>query len=146
MIVTDKRPLIAIPMGDPAGIGPEITAKALAKKEIYDICRQVVVGDVQVFQKYISIIGANININLISNPTEGTYDFQTVDFIDLDNIQMEEFEYGKVQAQCGKASYEYVNHSVALANKGEVDAIATTPINKESIRAGVVTSIDHNEK
>jgi len=145
MIVTDKRPLIAIPMGDPAGIGPEITAKALAKKEIYDICRPVVVGDVQVFQKAIGIIGANININLISNPTEGTYDFQTVDFIDLDNIQMEEFEYGQVQAQCGKASYEYVNHSVALANKGEVDAIATTPINKESLRAGLVPFIGHTE-
>src|SRR5690625_4797031 len=116
MIVTDKRPLIAIPMGDPAGIGPEITAKALAKEEIYDICRPVVIGDVKVFQKAIGIIGANIRINLISKPEDGTYDFQTVDFIDLDNIQMHEFAYGQVQAQCGKASYEYVKLAVSLAN------------------------------
>ena len=139
------REIIGIPMGDPAGIGPEITAKSLMNEEMYEICRPLVVGDKQVFAKAIEIVEGNLEINVITNPKDGKYEHGTVDFIDLENINMDEFAYGEVQAQCGQASFDYIEKVVELANKGEVKAIATTPINKESLTAAKVPYIGHTE-
>ena len=139
------REIIGIPMGDPAGIGPEITAKSLMNEEMYEICRPLVVGDKQVFAKAIEIVEGNLEINVITNPKDGKYEHGTVDFIDLENINMDEFAYGEVQAQCGQASFDYIEKVVELANKGEVKAFATTPINKESLTAAKVPYIGHTE-
>lgn len=65
--MTKVREVIAIPMGDPAGIGPEITAKALANQEIYDMCKPVVVGDANVFKKAIEIVEKNLTVNVITS-------------------------------------------------------------------------------
>lgn len=143
--MTQVREVIAIPMGDPAGIGPEITAKALANQEIYDMCKPVVVGDVNVFKKAIEIVEKDLTVNVITSPEEGKYDYGTVDLIDLNNIDMTELEYGVVQAQCGKAAFEYIETSVNLAKAGKVKALATTPINKESLKAAGVPYIGHTE-
>lgn len=143
--MTQVREIIAIPMGDPAGIGPEITAKALANKEIYDMCKPIVVGDAKVFTKAIEIVEKDLNVNIISTPEDGKYEYGTVDLIDLNNIDIDELEYGVVQAQCGKAAFEYIETSVNLAKEGKVKALATTPINKESLKAAGVPYIGHTE-
>ena len=143
--MTNSREIIAIPMGDPAGIGPEITAKSLANKEIYEMCKPVVVGDAEVFQKAIEIVEKDLKINVISNPSEGKFEYGTVDLIDLNNINIDELVYGEVQAQCGKAAFEYIKTSVDLALNDEVKALATTPINKESLKAANVPYIGHTE-
>lgn len=143
--MTNSREIIAIPMGDPAGIGPEITAKSLANQEIYEMCKPVVVGDADVFQKAIEIVEKDLKINVISNPSEGKYEYGTVDLIDLNNINIDELVYGEVQAQCGKAAFEYIKTSVDLALNDEVKALATTPINKESLKAANVPYIGHTE-
>ncbi len=143
--MTNIREIIAIPMGDPAGIGPEITAKSLANEEIYNMCKPVVVGDAKVFEKAIEIVEKDLKVNVISKPSEGKYEFGTVDVIDLNNINMDELVYGEVQAQCGKAAFEYIKTSVDLAMNDEVKALATTPINKESLKAAGVPYIGHTE-
>ncbi|MFD2045308.1 4-hydroxythreonine-4-phosphate dehydrogenase PdxA [Ornithinibacillus salinisoli] len=143
--MTNERAIIAIPMGDPAGIGPEITAKSLANEEIYNMCKPVVVGDANVFTKAIEIVEANLTVNVIEKPEDGSYTFGTVDLIDLKNINMDELQYGEVQAQCGKAAFEYIETSVNLAKDGVVKALATTPINKESLKAADVPYIGHTE-
>jgi 4-phospho-D-threonate 3-dehydrogenase / 4-phospho-D-erythronate 3-dehydrogenase len=143
--MTQLREIIAIPMGDPAGIGPEITAKSLANKEIYDMCKPVVVGDANVFKKAIEIVEKDLKVNIIASPEEGKYEYGTVDLIDLNNIDMNELQYGVVQAQCGKAAYAYIETSVNLAKEGKVKALATTPINKESLKAGEIPYIGHTE-
>ncbi|GGA90982.1 4-hydroxythreonine-4-phosphate dehydrogenase PdxA [Ornithinibacillus halotolerans] len=140
-----EKPIIAIPMGDPAGIGPEITAKALNNKEIYDMCKPLVVGDLRVLEKAIQIVEKDLQVNVIASPEEGLYEYGTIDLIDLQNINMDELEYGVVQAQCGRAAYEYVETSVTLAKTGSVQALATTPINKESLKAAGVPYIGHTE-
>lgn len=143
--MTNEKAIIAIPMGDPAGIGPEITAKSLINSEIYDKCKPLVVGDAEVFTKAIEIVEGNLDINIINSPEEGKYEYGTVDLIDLNNINLDELEYGKVQAQCGRGSYEYIEKSVQLALKDEVKALATTPINKESLEMANVPYIGHTE-
>src|SRR5699024_12714831 len=100
--------MTAKPNGDPASIEPEITAKYLIKSEIYDKCKPLVVRDTEVFTKAIEIVNGNLDINVINSPEEGKYEHGTVDLIDLNNINMDELEYGKVQAQCGRGSYEYI--------------------------------------
>lgn len=141
----NERAIIAIPMGDPAGIGPEITAKALQNKEIYDMCKPLVIGDAKVIKKAIEIVEVDVTVNIVTSPNEGKYEHGSIDIIDLNNINMDQLEYGVVQAQCGKAAFEYIEYSVKLANDGLVKALATTPINKESLKAAKVPFIGHTE-
>ncbi|MFJ6413461.1 4-hydroxythreonine-4-phosphate dehydrogenase PdxA [Terribacillus saccharophilus] len=140
-----ERAIIAIPMGDPAGIGPEITMKSLTKQEIYDVCKPVVIGDTAVIKKAIEIVEANLEVNEVSSPTEGKYELGTVDVINLDNIDIEKLEYGQVSVQGGQGAFEYIKKSVELAMDGQVQALATTPINKESLKAAKVPYIGHTE-
>lgn len=143
--MTTIREMIAIPMGDAAGIGPEITVKSLAKEEIYTLCKPLVVGDARIIQKAIDVTGVQLTVNVVMTPTDGKYEFGTIDIIDLANIDLDAFEPGQVSAQNGSASFEFIKTSVELAMKGEVKALATTPINKESLKAGKVPYIGHTE-
>lgn len=140
-----EKSIIAIPMGDPAGIGPEITAKSLMNNSLYDICKPLVIGDKEVFERAIEIVEGNLEVHTIKHPKEGKYESGSVDFIDLDNIDIEELVYGEVQKQCGKASYEYIETAVNFAMAGDVHALATTPINKESLELAKVPYIGHTE-
>ncbi|WP_313237658.1 4-hydroxythreonine-4-phosphate dehydrogenase PdxA [Sporosarcina ureae] len=143
--MTNERKIIAIPMGDAAGIGPEITVKSLAKQEIYEMCNPLVVGDADVMKKAIGVTGTNLQLNIVSDPKEGKYEFGTVDVLDMNNIDIDALQPGKVQAQCGQAAFEFIKKSVELAMADEVAAIATTPINKESLKAANVPYIGHTE-
>ena len=139
------RPLIAIPLGDPAGIGPEIVVKALAGKELYGLSRPLVAGDSDVVRQALKLCGLNLAIHCISDPEEGLYRPGTIDLIDLDNVDIGELQLGKVQALGGKASYEFIEKSVQLALDRKVDSIATTPINKEALKAAGIDYIGHTE-
>ena len=86
-----------------------------------------------------------LTIHTISTPAEGTYEAGTIELIDIDNIDMSRFEVGKVSGMCGKAAYEYIARSIELANERLVDAVSTTPINKESLKEGGVNFIGHTE-
>ena len=139
------RTKIAIPMGDPAGVGPEIVVKTAVSKEILDLCDLVVIGDKKVLEKAIEICQVNLKIHTIKNVEEGKYEKGILNVIDLENVDMNTLEYGQVQGMCGKAAFEYIKKCVELAMEHKVDAIATTPINKESLKAGNVNYIGHTE-
>ena len=130
------RPLIAITMGDPAGIGSELCAKVLSKMEIYDRCKPLVIGDANAIQEAIEFTNRNLKVNIVTSPSEGKYEFGTMDILDLGNVDMSKLEYGKVSAMCGKAAGEYIAKAIELAMKGEVDATVTNPIHKESFKLG----------
>ena len=140
-----KKPVIAIPIGDPAGVGPEIVAKSIASDEVFQIAVCVIVGDRKIVEKAIEITGENLKINEIKEPEEAVDEKGVLNLINLDNVDMDTFAYGKVSAMCGKAAYEYIAKSIELANAGKVDAVATTPINKESLHAAEVPYIGHTE-
>ena len=143
--MAQKKPMIAVPIGDPAGVGPEIVAKACAQEKVYAAADVVVIGDRQVMENAIRIVGADLKINVISSPSDGDYRPGILNLIDLDNIDLSKFRYGVVQAMCGKAAYAYIEKSIALAMDDEVDAVATTPINKEALHAAEVPFIGHTE-
>ena len=143
--MTDRKPLIAVPIGDPAGVGPEIVAKACALEKVNSAADVIAIGDRQVMENAIRIVSGNLKIHVVESPAEGDYRPGILNLIDLDNIDQSKFSYGVVQAMCGKASFEYIKKSVELAMDGEVDAVATTSINKEALRAAQIPFIGHTE-
>ena len=141
-----EKPFIAIPLGDPAGIGPEIVLKTLADPETAAIARCVVVGDAKVLKNAMTFPNVPaMEIKVITEPEEGDYSKGVLNLIDLDNVDMEKFPIGQVDGMCGKAAYEYIAKSIELANAKKVAAVSTTPVNKESFKAGGVNFIGHTE-
>lgn len=139
------KPIIAIPMGDPAGIGPEIVAKALAREETFQCARCVVVGDKKVMEQAIRIVDLPMAIHVVKEPGEGRFEEPVINLMDLDNVDMGRLKLGEISSMCGQAAYEYIAESISLANEGKVAAVSTTPINKESLRAAGVPFIGHTE-
>jgi len=140
-----RKPVIAVPVGDPAGIGPEIVAKACAKKSVSDAADIIVIGDRQIMKKAIEITHTDLTVNVVDRPADGKYLPGILNLIDLANIDQSRFSYGAVQAMCGKAAFEYIQKSIELAMAKEADAVATTPINKEALRAAQIPYIGHTE-
>ncbi len=140
-----RKPLIGIPMGDPAGVGPEIAVKALTDEALYAACRPLLVGDRRVVEQACALCRLHASIRVLGSPSEGAYQLGTVDLIDLDNVDVSDLEFGQPQAMCGRAAFQYIAKAAELALAGSIDALATTPINKESLRAADVPYIGHTE-
>jgi len=141
----NKKAIIAVPMGDPAGIGPEITVKSFLNKDILNSSDIVVVGDRNVIERALEITNVELNVNVIESVKDAKFETGTIDLIDMKNVNMDEFKFGEIQAQCGQAAFDYIEKAIDLAMKNEVDALATTPINKESLYAAKVPFIGHTE-
>jgi len=140
-----KKPIIAITMGDPAGIGAEIIVKALRKKELYKKSRPVVIGSRCVMEDALKFVPLNLKLHIIKNTEEIKGEFGTIDLIDLNNIKLIEFNYGKVNTKAGQASLDYIYKGIDLAMNGLVDAVVTGPIHKEAIKASGSTYAGHTE-
>lgn len=140
-----KKPLIVVPIGDPAGVGPEIAAKSAAEDKVFAAADLIVVGDKKVMEKAIGVVGVDLKIHVVDSPEDRIYDKGILNLIDLDNVDMDQFNYGQVNGMCGKAAYEYIAKCIEIANERKADAVATTPINKESLRAGGIPFIGHTE-
>jgi len=139
------KPIIGITMGDAAGIGPEIIAKALSLKEIYDVCRPVVIGDLDAMREGMKVAHVQLKINSIKELSDAKFEHGTIDILDLNNIKVNELTMGKPQAMVGRASVEYIEKAVELALKGEIHAITTAPISKEAINMAGYNYAGHTE-
>ncbi|MHC1712339.1 MAG: 4-hydroxythreonine-4-phosphate dehydrogenase PdxA [Solidesulfovibrio sp.] len=138
------KPIIAITMGDPAGIGPEITAKALSGPELHTLCRPVVIGDKAVMERAAGIVGVTARIRGISDIGQAEFAPGTIEVLDLKNVPAD-LPFGKVDARAGQAAYDYVKTAVELAMAGAVPAIATAPINKEALNLAGCPHPGHTE-
>ncbi len=141
----DNRPFIAITMGDPAGIGPEVTARALMDSQVYQKCRPFVIGSVAAMNDALRIIKSSARARAVHalDAVEGRPG--TIDVLDLENLDFGTISYGKVSPVAGKASVEWVLKAGELAASGQVQAIATAPINKEACSLAGYKDIGHME-
>lgn len=139
-----KRPLIAITLGDPAGIGPEIVVKALTNKKIYELVKPLVIGDEKVLGEVLKITRVDLNLNTIQQPADGKFEFGKIDLIHLGNIKTK-IPFGRVNAAAGKVAFEYIKKSIDLGLAGQIDGVVTAPINKEAIHAAGINFIGHTE-
>lgn len=132
-------------MGDAAGIGPEVIAKALSMREVYEICRPIVVGDADVMAEATKIAKVRLRINRIEQPDEAAFEYRTMDVLDLDNIDIDQLRLGEINRMAGRAAVEYVEKAVELALKGQIQAIATAPLNKEAMNTAGYDYPGHTE-
>jgi 4-hydroxythreonine-4-phosphate dehydrogenase len=127
-------PVVAITMGDAAGIGPEIIVKALAVPSVYRIARPVVIGDRARLVRAAEIARVPVGIAAVAGRGDATFSPGRIDCIDV-GLVPEDLPFGRVSARAGEAAFRYVERAVALARTGDIDAICTAPLNKEALHA-----------
>jgi 4-hydroxythreonine-4-phosphate dehydrogenase len=132
-----ERPIIAMTMGDAAGIGPEVIMKCLAHAELYQECRPLVIGDAERLREAGKIAGSHLKVNgfAVAELEKANYQHGTVDCVDLQLIP-KDLPWGKISAVAGDAAFRCMEVAAQLAMSGKVDAICTAPLNKEALHAG----------
>ena len=140
-----EKPAIAITMGDPCGIGPEVVVKALADPRVYASCRPMVIGNTYAMNQAVKATGLPLTIRETDEPIGAGEDPTTVDVVDIHNLNPEDITVGQISVPCGKAAMEWVTKAGELALAGIVDGIATAPLNKEAAAMAGYESIGHTE-
>jgi 4-hydroxythreonine-4-phosphate dehydrogenase len=140
-----SRPVVAITLGDPASVGPEVVVKALATGGLHEVCVPVVVGDRRVVERALVTTGVSLRSAAIPRPEEATGAAGRVEVVDVPAYGVDGIEWGRIQAPAGRAAFEAIRVAIDLALAREVDAVATAPVNKEAFRAAGVAQIGHTE-
>lgn len=138
------KPVIAITMGDAAGVGPEIIHKSLADSRLYEHFRPVVIGDASIMKRAGKIVDSRQTLQIVSKPLEAGDDPSVIPLLDLANLAVD-IPFGRISAQAGKAAYEYVYTAVKMALKREIQAIVTAPLHKEAMNLGGINFAGHTE-
>lgn len=149
MPLPEPRPRVALTMGDVAGIGPEVIARAWANPMLHALCSPLVIGDAAVLRKALSLVGSPAKIHVISQPEQAQPQSRLVPcLVPVSTAQpgtLADLAPGRVDANAGRAAYEYLIAAIDLALAGEIDAITTLPLHKESLRLAGIAHPGHTE-
>ncbi|MFE2317682.1 4-hydroxythreonine-4-phosphate dehydrogenase PdxA [Streptomyces sp. NPDC059441] len=127
-------PLIAVTMGDGAGIGPEVVVAALLDDAVLAVCRPVAIGDAQRLREAARILGLDCEIAAVEHPRDAEFTPGRVNVVDL-GLLPADLPWGKLSPVAGDAAYMYIKRAAELAVAGDVHAICTAPLNKEALHA-----------
>lgn len=139
------KPITAITMGDPAGIGPEIVVGTMLSQEIHDCCRPFVIGSKAIMERAAKVLGKELKYNLIKEPEEAKYEFGTVDIMETGDYDTDSLVWGEVQKEAGQMAIDWIMKSIQLGMEGRVDAVSTAPIHKRAIKLVGVKEPGHTE-
>ena len=141
------KPAIAITMGDPSGIGPELCLKLLENKDVYNFCNPVIFGNSATLNLAAKKLNLNADLSEISNKEWQKLDRtpEDINIIDIGNFDQNCLAIGKISKKSGEASYRYIDEAIIAARKNKVDAITTCPINKYSINMAGYKLPGHTE-
>lgn len=128
-----KLPLLGITMGDPAGIGPEVIAKALAGTALRRLCRPLVIGSVPVMERTIKSLKLKLQVAPVAGHDATPFRPGKVAILDPLDSPLGRFSVGIAAPETGAASVAFIKKAVRLAELGCIDGIVTAPINKEAI-------------
>ena len=135
---TSNRPRLAITMGDPCGVGPEICVKAMQSPEIAQLCAPFVIGDRRAMERALSVCGSNLKIREIDRPEDASGRAEgTIPLLPLSQLSAPDLIYGNPTEAAGDAVFRYICAAARLCLDGSVAAMVTAPISKEAMhRAG----------
>ena len=145
------KPIIGITMGDPLGVGPEILVKALNKPKLYNYCKPVIIGDSSIINQALKLLDLkHKKINIIKNPQQGKYQFNTLDIINVSNINinclnMQYLKPLKPDSKTGTAMLDYIIKGIDLALNNHIQAIVTCPITKTGLKLAGSEFFGHTE-
>ena len=137
------KPTIAMTMGDPAGIGPEIVVRVLGEAEVRSSCNPVVVGDPKILARAVELVASPLSVVTVPTAVGSGGNPSTVDVVSAGELTPGTLSPGTLDARCGEAAAACCRRSVEMAKKGEVSAIVSAPFNKEAFHmAGVMAKDD----
>lgn len=142
---TKYRPVTAITMGDPAGIGPEIVVGAMLDKELHECCKPFVIGSIAIMDRAAKVLGRELKYNKIEDPEQAKYEYGTIDIMETGDYDTDSIEWGKVQKLAGKMAVDWIMKSIELGMNKKIDAVSTAPIHKEAIKLVGVKEPGHTE-
>lgn len=126
------KPIIAITMGDAAGVGAEIIVKALYDSKLYEQCRPLVIGDAKILRRAQRLLKIELEIRSVRSVEEAHFQYGTVDCFNIDLIP-EDLPFGQISKVAGNASFQFLKKAIELATAQQIDAICTAPLNKEAL-------------
>jgi 4-hydroxythreonine-4-phosphate dehydrogenase len=140
-----SRPILGITMGDPAGVGPEIIARAAADPEVVRTSRPVVVGDASVMREALRLVGSPLTLHPVAGIGGCEWAEGALECLDHANVDLATRPRGAVSAAAGRAAHAYILRAVELARSRAIDGIVTAPVNKEALAAAGVPHTGHTE-
>jgi 4-hydroxythreonine-4-phosphate dehydrogenase len=139
-----KEQPVAVTLGDPAGIGPEIIARTFSEKGFQDENRAFVIGDARIMRRAVDLMGLSLGVNEIEKLEEGLFESGSVDVLQVGELPGD-LPFGELDARAGAAAFEYVRRATGLALERSVGAVATAPLNKEAMHMGGYEYPGHTE-
>ncbi|MGZ3534049.1 MAG: 4-hydroxythreonine-4-phosphate dehydrogenase PdxA [Thermodesulfobacteriota bacterium] len=140
-----KLPVIAITMGDPTGIGPEIIVKSLSMQEPFQVCQPVVFGDQDVLLRAIRIQDLSVSLELIDEIPDDGYQAGKIFLLPLSKLSIHSLRFGQPDRACGEAMAKYVEEAFRAVTSGKIDAMTTCPINKQAMNQAGYLFPGHTE-
>ena len=137
-----SRPTVAVTMGDPAGIGPVIVARALAESAVREACQPVVTGDPRLMARAIELVKVPLRVREVAAARGAGTDPQTLDVLPAGQVDPATLKPGTLDARWGTSSAQCVQRAVAAAKAGEVAGIVSAPLNKETFHMAGYKAMD----
>ena len=142
--MNNKTPLIAITMGDPSGVGPEVIAGSwsdVAESE----CRRFVVGRAELMKRACELLKKDFRVIVVDSVADLSFDSDVIPILEVGDEKLDEIEPCKVSAAGGEVAYQAVVTAAKLAIAGEIDAMVTAPLNKAALSAAGYSVPGHTE-
>ena len=140
-----NKPIIAITLGDPSGIGTEIICKSLLESKIYEICKPLIIGSSRQVKNYLMQFNVQKEVSIIEDSKHVTGNNKFIEILEPAEYKNINFPLGKVNSLSGKASHLWVEIATTLCMENHVNAMVTAPINKESWFLGGSKETGHQE-
>ncbi|MFZ2087065.1 MAG: 4-hydroxythreonine-4-phosphate dehydrogenase PdxA [Desulfobaccales bacterium] len=141
----DPRPLLALTMGDPAGVGPEIMVMALADPAVYQTCRPLVLGDLPSMERACRELTPELTLNLVQDPSQGRYQAGVIDLLVLSHLSAADLNHSHPSAAGGRAMVSYILAAIEMAQNNEVAGMVTGPISKAALNLAGYRYPGHTE-
>jgi 4-hydroxythreonine-4-phosphate dehydrogenase len=127
-----EKPIIAIMMGDPSGIGPEIVVKILAQRGMREVCRPLVVGHPRVMSDACALVGADLGFAAIGDPSEARFSWSEIDVLCPEAMSIKHVPIGKMDPLMGKVAGMCLTTAFQLATDGPAQGVVAAPLHKEA--------------
>jgi len=137
-----KKPIIAITMGDAAGIGPELIVKVLSQETVYESCAPFIVGDRKVMRDICRVVGANLRFKAIEKLSEARFSPSEVDVLWPKGLRIDHVPWGQVDPAMGRAAALCLKTAFEMALDGEVHGVVSAPLNKEAFHLAGYQYVD----
>lgn len=130
------KPKVGLLLGDPTGIGPELTARLLAGHDVNEHADLVVIGDRRVFEMGQKIAGVSLSPRVVSRFEDVRFEAGEIQLLDFPGVPLNQFTVGRLSAKAGKSVLDVLAFTLDLARDGKLDAIVFAPFNKQALHLG----------